>query len=178
MRSEVKEDLTEAIGRVCELEVQVDWLIKAMRENSDHKIRSLAALLEPGKQLLFAVAAEITSDIYDATRELIYRPTLSVSIAHTDDSIELLDYLTTVSEKIQEILTELAELLNWDGLDLPMKPEMLYHTCGKLKGAYRQIDGTKTALAITIAGYPYERLTEDSPASDGNLIKEEHRGYV
>lgn len=165
--------MAEMIDTIARLEAQTEWIEGIMEKSSDQRLVMLAPLTNPAKQMFFAAAAQLTSDLYDKATVLALRPSYAVEAPiDGDEAVFVLQAVTEVAEAAQKAVRELSL---WTGTAVPMlfdkvlpwrsdtlTPEKMRSSTGKLRAAYVQIDGTKSALAVTLAGYNYlERFDDD-----------------
>ena len=176
----VKDSLVTLIGSVSELEAKTEWIEAKMIGAKDKRIPEFATRLAQAKQLLFATSAQVTSDIYDASRIIVQRPVVKIGATDEgqDENLFLLEVITDLSEDAKTVLNELADLTHWDGLAKPLSPEMFLSACGKLRAAYHEIEGTKTALLITVAGYDISKFEDDGDIRFDKNTNDYSGGYV
>lgn len=153
---------------LAEIEKQLEWVEVFLGQQSSPAFQKISQYTLIGKSLVFAAAAQLAADIFDKRKQLLAKPQ-PVFVPEE----ETLPYCVSILYMSSLRLNKLRKLTRW-------QTERQNQIGNKLAAAYYQVDGLKSALAVTLAGYNYlDRFDEE-----GDIIVEEteseqpRHGYV
>lgn len=159
----------KAIESLSLIEARLEWIQKFLSRQEQNGLQKLSQFALLSKSLVFSSAAQLTADAFDKSKVLIEKP----QVAFEPENEDISNCLLALQQSSEEI-KKLHKKTRW-------QMERANQLGTKIANAYIQIDGLKSAVAVTIAGWSYlDRLDEDGLLmQEGERSeKNEVRGYV